>query len=44
MAHRHNRTAEVRGSNPLGSTSLRSLRELRLGRPVPDLRAAAGEG
>src|ERR1700722_10430425 len=27
------RNEEVRGSTPLGSTSLRSLRELRLGRP-----------
>ncbi len=33
LGERRNRTAEVRGSNPLGSTSLRSLRELRLGRP-----------
>ncbi len=31
MGERRNRTAEVRGSNPLGSTSLRSLRELWLG-------------
>ena len=30
LGERRNRTAEVRGSNPLGSTSLRSLRELRL--------------
>ena len=27
LGERRNRTAEVRGSNPLGSTSLRSLRE-----------------
>jgi hypothetical protein len=33
MGERRNRTAEVRGSNPLGSTSLRSLRELQLGKP-----------
>jgi hypothetical protein len=38
------RTAEVRGSNPLGSTSLRSLGELRLGKPQLDLNGAAGEG
>ena len=30
LGERRNRTAEVRGSNPLGSTSLGSLRELRL--------------
>ena len=28
------RNEEVRGSNPLGSTSLRSLRDLRLGKPA----------
>src|SRR5208282_1801477 len=32
LGERRNRTAEVRGSNPLGSTSLRSLSELRLGK------------
>ena len=39
LGERRNRTAEVRGSNPLGSTSLRSLRELRLGKPRGSLRA-----
>ena len=35
LGERRNRTAEVRGSNPLGSTSRRSLRELRLaGQPI----------
>jgi hypothetical protein len=34
LGERCNRTAEVRGSTPLGSTSLRGLRPLRLGKPV----------
>jgi putative endonuclease len=37
------RNEEVRGSTPLGSTSLRSLRELRLGRPV-SAKSVASEG
>ena len=37
------RNEEVRGSTPLGSTSLRSLRELRLGRPASAL-SVASEG
>src|SRR5271170_7180903 len=36
LGERRNRTAEVRGSNPLGSTSLRSLREAAARQVAPD--------
>jgi putative endonuclease len=35
---------EVGGSIPPGSTSLRLLRKLRLGKPVPDARSEASKG
>src|SRR5437879_5887643 len=34
----------VAGSSPAGPTSLRSLRELRLGEPVPQMSSEASEG
>ena len=34
----------VAGSSPAGPTSLRSLRELRLGKPVPQIPGEASEG
>ena len=37
-------TGEVQGSIPCAPTSLRSLRELRLGKPVPVYRSEASEG
>src|SRR6516164_7764438 len=38
------RNDEVGGSIPPGSTSLRSLRELRLGKPMPLYRSEVSEG
>jgi hypothetical protein len=38
------RNDEVGGSIPPGSTSLRSLRELRLGKPMPVYRSEVSEG
>jgi hypothetical protein len=38
------RNEEVSGSIPLGSTSLRSLRELRLGKPAQAYRSEVSEG